>query len=186
MDPQPAATPTLGDQIVLALFETHEAADAAVRKLAAAGVALASISIVGKNYHSEEQAAGYLSAGDRAWFFGKLGAFWGGLAGILLGAGFFYMPLVGPLVVLGPLASAIAGGIEGAVLGGGASALVGALTTMGIPRNSVVLYETALKAEQFLVSVHSGRNDVPRIAQLLTQLGGRDVQSHALGLSAAS
>ena len=68
------------------------------------------------------------------------------------------------------------------MLGGGASAIFGALTTMGIPKNSVVLYETALKADQFLVSVHCARDAVPRTAQLLTQAGGREVQSHALDL----
>ncbi|MBS0495978.1 MAG: DUF1269 domain-containing protein, partial [Proteobacteria bacterium] len=95
----------LGNQIVLGLFGTHEAADAAVRKLAASGVALASISIIGKNYHSEEKAAGYMNVGDRAWYFGKYGTFWGGMAGLLVGSGFFFILLVGPLGVVGPLAS---------------------------------------------------------------------------------
>ncbi len=170
----------LGSQIVLGLFGTHEAADAAVRKLAASGVALASISIIGKNYHSEEQAAGYMNVGDRAWYFGKYGAFWGGLAGLLVGSGFFFIPLVGPLVVMGPLASMIVGGIEGAVLAGGASALAGALTAIGIPKNSVVRYEEALKADAFMVSVNCAEGDVARLQQLLTEAGGSEVQSHGL------
>lgn len=184
MDSSSASKPKPDDQIVLALFGTHEAADAAVRKLGAAGVVLASISIVGKNCRSEEHATGYLIAGERARFYGKYGAFWGGLAGLLLGSGFFYIPVVGSLVALGPLASAIAGGIEGAVLGGGASALGGALATLGIPRNSVVRYETAIRAEQFLVSVHCASDGVARIQQLLEQAGGSDVRSHALDTSA--
>ncbi len=179
-DPAGAAAPATApdDLIVLALFGTHDAADAAVRTLAGAGVPLGSISIVGKNYHREEHAVGYFNAGDRAWFYGKRAAFWGGLAGILLGSGFFYVPFVGSLVALGPLASAIAGGIEGAVLAGGASALYGALSAQGIPKNSVVRYETAIKSDQFLVAVHGPKGDEERIRQLLTQAGGTDVESH--------
>ncbi len=178
--------PPLGNCIVLALFGTHEAADGAVRKLAVSGVALPAISIIGKNYHSEEHAAGYVNAGERAWFFGKFGAFWGGLAGLLLGAGFFYVPFIGPMVVLGPLASTIVGGIEGAVLAGGASALAGALTSIGIPKDSVVRYETAIKAEQFLVSVHCSEGEVARTKQLLSELGGRDVQGQPLAAALAA
>lgn len=171
---------TLGDQLVLALFGTHQAAEAAVRQLGSAGVALPAISIVGRNYHSEEHAVGYFNAGERARFFGKLGAFWGGLAGILLGSAFMFIPVVGHLVVLGPLASTLVSGLEGAALGGGASALVGALTTLGVPRDSVVRYETAIKADQFLVSVHASEAEVARIRQLLTQAGGTAVESHGL------
>lgn len=170
----------LGSHIVVGLFGMHEGADAAVRKLAAAGIALPAISIIGKNYHSEEQAAGFVNLGGRAWYFGKFGAFWGGLAGLLVGSGFFYIPVVGSLVVLGPLASMLVGGIEGAVLAGGASALVGALTGLGIPKNSVMRYEEALKADAFLVSVHCAESDLPRVQQLLAEAGGTEVQCHGL------
>ncbi|MBS0294054.1 MAG: DUF1269 domain-containing protein [Proteobacteria bacterium] len=169
-----------GSHIVMSLFATHGAADGAVRKLDAGGVPLASISVVGRNYHSEEQPVGYFNAGERAWFYGKLGAFWGGLAGLLLGSGFFFVPVIGPMVVLGPMTSVIVGGIEGAVLAGGASALVGALTGLGVPRNSVLRYDSATRADQFLVTVHAQEQDVQRIQQLLAEAGGSDIETHAL------
>lgn len=172
--------PALGNHIVMALFGTHGAADGAVRQLAAAGVSLSAISVVGRNYHTEEQPVGYFNAGDRARFFGKLGAFWGGLAGLLLGSGFFFLPVIGPMVVLGPLTSVIVGGIEGAILGGGASALVGALTAVGVPKNSVVRYESAIKADKFLVTVHAGKDDTARIQKLLGEAGGSELEVHDL------
>ncbi|WP_298433535.1 quinol:electron acceptor oxidoreductase subunit ActD [Ottowia sp.] len=184
--PNANAASTLGDHLVLALFGTHDAAEAAVRQLGSAGVPLPAISIVGRNYHSEEHAVGYVNAGERAKFFGKLGAFWGGLAGILLGSAFMFIPVVGHVVVLGPLASMLVSGLEGAVVGGGASALMGALTTIGIPKDSVVRYETAIKADQFLVSVHASQADVARIQQLLTQAGGTSVESHGLAPTATA
>lgn len=176
--------PALGDHIVMALFGTYGAADGAVRKLGAAGVPLAAISVVGRNYHSEDQPVGYFNAGDRARFYGKLGAFWGGLAGLLLGSGFFFLPVIGPLVVLGPLTSVIVGGLEGAILGGGASALVGALMAIGVPRNSVVRYESAIKADKFLVTVHAGKDDTARIRTLLDEAGGSELESHDLSVAA--
>lgn len=166
--------------IVVALFSTHALADACVRRLDAGGVPLSAISVVGRNYHSEEQPLGYFNVGERALFYGKWGAFWGGLAGLLLGSGFFFVPAVGPMVVLGPLTSSIVGGIEGAVLAGGASALTGALMALGLPRNTVLRYDTALKADQFLVSVHAQEQDVARIRALLAEAGGSDFEDQTL------
>ncbi len=142
----------------VAVYDSHTLADEAVRKL-------------GK--------AGYLNAGDRARFFGKLGAFWGGLAGMLFGSALMFVPVVGHIVVLGPIAATLAGGLQGAVLAGGASALFGALTALGIPKDSVVRYETALKADKFLVVVHGRADDVVRAKAVLADAGSTDVQAHS-------
>jgi hypothetical protein len=163
----------------VAVYDSHTLADDAVRKLAKADFNMKTISIVGKDYHTEEHAVGYLNAGDRAKFFGKLGAFWGGLAGMLFGSALMFVPVVGHIVVLGPIAATLAGGLQGAVLAGGASALVGALSALGIPKDSVVRYETALKADKFLVIVHGSADDVRRAKELLAAAGSTDVQAHS-------
>jgi hypothetical protein len=165
--------------IAVAVYDTHTQAEDAVRRLAKAGFDMKAISILGKEYHTEEQVVGYFNAGDRARFFGKLGAFWGGLAGILFGSALMFVPVVGHIVVLGPLAAAIAGGLQGAVLGGGLSALVGALTALGIPKDSVLRYETAIKADKFLVIVHGGADAIRRAHDMLTAAGSSDVQAHS-------
>ncbi|HOL36268.1 MAG TPA: DUF1269 domain-containing protein [Rubrivivax sp.] len=170
----------LGDHLVAGLFATHDAADSAIRRLAAAGVPLRAISIVGRNPHTEEHAVGYVNAGERARFYGKYGAFWGGLAGLLLGSGFFFVPFIGSLTALGPLASVLVGGIEGAALGGGASALFGALSTIGVPKDSVLRYETAIRTDQFMVTVHCASAQVAQVHQWLEQAGATEVQGHAL------
>ena len=165
--------------IALAVFNDHIHADAAVRSLAQAGFNMKTISIVGKDYHTEEHAVGYFNAGDRAKYFGKLGAFWGGLAGILFGSALMFVPVVGHIVVLGPFTATLVGWLEGAALGGGASALFGALTSLGIPKDSVVRYETAIKADKFLVTVNGSADEVARARQMLTVAGSTDVQTHA-------
>ncbi len=48
----------------------------------------------------------------------------------------------------------IAGALEGAVVIGGVSALGAGLSSMGIPKDSIVKYETALKTDQFLLIAH--------------------------------
>ena len=78
------------------------------------------LSIVGKDYHSEEQVVGYYTTGDRMMYWGKLGAFWGGLWGMLFGSAFFLVPGVGPLLVAGPLVAWIVGGARRRCRDGGA------------------------------------------------------------------
>lgn len=166
-------------EIAVAVYDSHSQAEEAVRKLSKAGFDMKTISILGKDYHSEEHVVGYFNAGDRAKFFGKLGAFWGGMAGILFGSALMFVPVVGHIVVLGPIAATIAAGLQGAVVGGGVSALAGALSSLGLPKDSVLRYETAVKADKFLVIVHGGSADTLRAREVLAQSGGTDVEGHA-------
>lgn len=94
---------------------------------------------------NEQHVVGYYNAPERAAFWGKQGAFWGGLFGLLFGSAMFMVPGFGTLFVLGPLAGWILGAIEGAVVVGGLSALGAALYSIGIPKNSVLQYEADVK-----------------------------------------
>ncbi len=62
--------------VTINVFPNHLAAENAVKTLARTGIEMKDISIIGKNYHTEETPVGYFNAGDRAKVFGKLGAFW--------------------------------------------------------------------------------------------------------------
>lgn len=167
------------NEIAVAVYDSHSQAEDAVHKLAKGNFDMKTISILGKDYHSEEHVIGYFNTGDRAKFFGKLGAFWGGLAGMLFGSALMFVPVVGHVVVLGPIAATIAGGLQGAILGGGVSALVGALSALGLPKDSVLRYETAVKADKFLVIVHGEAEDIRRARDVLTAAGSTDVQAHS-------
>jgi hypothetical protein len=136
------------------------------------------LSIVGKDYHSEEQVVGYYNAGDRMAFWGKLGAFWGGFWGLLFGSAFFFIPGIGPLVVFGPLVSWIIGALEGSVVVGGLSALGAALFSVGIPKDSIIKYEKALKADKFLVIAHGTPEQVKRAHQILDLAGASETAIH--------
>ncbi len=153
----------------VATYKTHHAADEAVKHLQKAGFEINRISVIGNDYHTEEHVVGYYNTGDRMKAWGKLGAFWGGLWGVLLGAAVFVVPGVGPLVVAGPLVSAIVGGLEGAVVVGGLSGLGAGLFSMGIPKDSVVRYEQSLSAGSFLVLYHGTENEVASAAATLME-----------------
>jgi hypothetical protein len=151
----------------VAVYATHEAADAAIKSLQKSGFDMKKLSIVGKDFRTEEHAIGYFNTGDRVRFWGKTGAFWGGLAGILFSSAFLVIPVVGHLIVLGPLVSTIIGGLEGAAVVGSTSALFGALVGLGIPKDSVIQYENEVKAGKFLVLAQGTPEEVSRAKDLL-------------------
>ncbi len=159
----------LQNESVIAVFGEHQEADAAVKKLAGAGIALKHLSVVGKGYHSDEKIVGFYNVGDRIKFWGKRGAFWGGLWGLFLGGVLLTIPVVGPVMILGYLAAVVVSAVEGAILVGGLSALGAALYSTGIPRDSVVQYEQAVKADGFLVIVHGAIAELMRAKAILAQ-----------------
>ena len=139
---------------VVAVFADHNGAEAAIRKIAGGGLDMKHFSIIGKGYHTEEKVIGFYNTGDRVKFWGQNGAMWGGLWGLFFGGILMTVPMVGPVMVLGHLAAMVFAAVEGAVVVGGLSALGAALFSLGIPKDSVIEYEQALKADGFLIVAH--------------------------------
>jgi len=151
----------------VAVFHTHPEAEHAVQELQRAGIDMHSISIVAKDFHTDEQVVGYYNAGDRMKRWGTTGAFWGGFWGLLFGSAFFAIPGVGPLLVAGPLVAWIVGALEGATVVGGLSALGAGLLSIGIPKNSVLEYETAVKSDKFVLIVNGSASEVAKAKDVL-------------------
>ena len=78
--------------VVVAVYNDHAGAEAAVKELQKAGFDMKKLSVVGRDYHTEEQVVGYYNTGDRMKLWGKFGAFWGGLWGLLFGSAFLACP----------------------------------------------------------------------------------------------
>jgi len=129
------------------VFDTHAAAEAAIRSLGQSGFDLKKLSLVGKGYHSEEKPIGFYTAGDRIKAWGGTGAFWGGIWGLLLAPAVFVLPGLGVVGMAGPLVATLVGALEGAVVVGGLSALGAALTQVGVPEDQAIKYEAALKVD---------------------------------------
>ena len=163
---------------VVAIYETHSQAEEAVKELQRAGFDMKKMSIVGKDYHTDEHVVGYYNAGDRMKYWGKQGAFWGGIWGMLFGAAFFAIPGIGPILVAGPLVAWIVGALEGAVVVGGLSAVGAGLYSIGIPKDSVVKYEAALKSDKFLVLAHGTAAEVAKARDIMHTTRAVGVDMH--------
>lgn len=149
------------------VFNTHVEAEEAIQTLNKAGFDVKKLSLVGKGYHTEEHPVGFYTAGDRIKAWGGLGAFWGGIWGLLLAPAVFFLPGVGVVAMAGPVVSALVGALEGAVVVGGASALGAALTQIGVPKDQVIKYETALKADKYVLMVHGTADEVAKARAVL-------------------
>jgi len=156
---------------VVAVFASHDQAEEAVRQLQKDGFDMKKLSIVGKDYHTDEHVVGYYTTGDRMLYWGKLGALWGGFWGLLFGSAFFWVPGIGQLLVAGPLVVWIVAALEGAAVTGGLSALGAGLYSIGIPKNSILKYETEVKNGKLLLVAHGTADEVQRARDLLHQTG---------------
>jgi len=151
------------------LFSKHQDAESAVKELQKSGFDMKKLSVVGKDYQTEENVIGYYNTGDRIATWGKFGLFWGSMWGLLFGSAFFVIPGLGPVIVGGPLVAWIVGALETAVVTGGLTALGGALASIGVPKDSVIKYETALKAHKFILLVHGTVQEVEKAKDILLQ-----------------
>ena len=98
---------------------------------------------------------------------------------MLFGAAFFAIPGLGPILVAGPLVAWIVGALEGAVVVGGLSALGAGLYSIGIPKDSVVKYEAALKSDKFVVLAHGTADEVAKVKDILQTTRPAEVALHA-------
>jgi uncharacterized membrane protein len=152
---------------VVAVYGTHQGAEQAVQDLQRAGVDMRTLSIIGKDTRTDERVVGYYNTGDRVKYWGTTGAVWGGFWGLLFGSAFLAIPGLGAVLAAGPVVAWIVGALEGAVVVGGLSALGAGLVGMGIPKNSVIEYEMALKTDKYLLMVHGSSADVDKARGIL-------------------
>jgi hypothetical protein len=169
--------PEINDSAV-GVFRNHKDAESAVKELQLSGFDMKKLSVVGKDYHTEENVVGYYNTGDRIATWGKHGLFWGWIWGLLFGSAFFIIPGIGAVMVGGPLVSWIIGALETAFVTGGLTAVGGALVSIGIPKDSILRYETALKAEKFILIAHGTGQEVEKAKNILMQNQAEETSVH--------
>lgn len=168
--------PPAFDQAVVASYRSHSDAEAAVRRLAAGGLPVDTISIIGRNFETHEDVQGFYRPADAALDGASQGAWFGGIFGLMMGAmGFFIMPAVGALMVMGPLSGMIAGAIGGA----GVGALINGLVAVGVPRDQALKYQERLQAGEFLVVVHGSADETARAHEILEGTTQMHLQAHS-------
>ena len=174
---------TTSDSHCVAVYTRHEDAEAAIRSLQHSGFDMKKLSIVGRDYHTEEHAVGFFNFGDRVKYWGKAGAFWGTVFGILFAPAFFWIPGVGPILTGGLIGSVLMGTVEGAAVGAavgaGTSVLAAALAGLGVPEDSVIRYEADVKANKFLLIASGTVAEVERARALLAATSPSSIDVHA-------
>jgi hypothetical protein len=73
----------------------------------------------------------------------------------------------------------IVGALEGAAITGSLTALGAALYSIGIPKNSVLQYETEIKNGKLLLVAHGTPEEVERAKDLLDQTQANTTTVHA-------
>ena len=96
----------------------------------------------------------------------------------MFGSAFFLIPGVGPLLVAGPLVGWIVGALEGAVVVGGLSAVGAGLCSLGIPKDSILRYETAVKTGKFVVIAHGTAEEATRAREIINRTNPEALEEH--------
>jgi len=161
------------------LFDTHADAEQAIRSLNDAGFNMKKLSLVGKGWHTEEQAMGFYSSGDRIKSWGGRGAFWGSLWGLLFSPAVFILPGIGLLALAGPIVVALVSALEGAVVVGSISAVGAAMMQIGVPKDQAIKYETALKVDKFVLLIHGTAAEVDQARAVLSRSSAKPAIDHA-------
>jgi hypothetical protein len=161
---------------IIASFDTHDQAESAVKELERSGFDLRQLSIVGKGYHSEEHPVGFYTRGDRMLSWGSVGAFWGALWGLLVGAAFFWIPGFGPIAAAGPFVHMLVTGVEGAAVVGGLGVVGAALANLGVPKKSIIKYESQLRANKYLLIAHGRTDEVETARRVLERTAATETE----------
>ena len=166
------------DNFAIAIYPSHTGAEGAIKELQKAGFEMKKLSIIGKDVHTDETVVGYYNAGDRIKVWGRTGAFWGGLWGLLFGSALFWIPGLGPLLVAGPVVTWLVAALESALVVGGLSAIGAALYSLGIPKDSVLAYEPEIKTGKFLLIAHGSRADTDLAKAILARTSPDTLEHH--------
>jgi len=137
---------------VVGVFDSRADAEAAVDDLIDAGIKSNQISVVARNADGEVETERSDSVADGALAGAATGA---GVAGLVsLGVSFGVIPVIGPILAVGPLAAALISAAGGAAVAG----LAGALIDAGVPEEEAKYYEFEVGEGRFVVTVNDATN----------------------------
>ncbi len=144
----------------VAVFDTTLELSSAIHQIQFSGFDAGRLSVAAKDRRPASQVVGYYRDGAQMRYWGELGALWNEVFGLLSGWGFFVLPNIGPLLVAGPLATWIATALNNAPIFGEMTAVGVGLYSVGISRDSIRIYERALRDGKFILLVHGPASEV--------------------------
>lgn len=182
----------MSDATVVALYDHYENASEAVNEIVQTGVSHDKISLLANNASGDHPALAanpMLAAEDFATRDAaqpaavtgvEAGIGIGGIIGILVGAGAFMIPGIGPLIAIGTLATVAASAATGGAVGGA----IGLLTEHGISHADSHLYAEGLKRGGTLVTVITGESQLDTVRQIFKAHGAVDIEKRGANWTA--
>ena len=130
---------------VVCICETREQTRRAMYNLQSAGIDMETLSVASRDTSTDLHDTHYYDVGEQT----------------------FSIPGLGPLLVSGPLASWIVTAFDNGAGGGGASMVGAGLASLGIPRDSILQYEAALRTDNYLLVLHGSSNAVATAVEVI-------------------
>lgn len=170
----PGSTTRQHNRRAVGVFSHRRDTEAALSELRNAGFSMDQISILSKDSSHGSQVAGVdvqqrtgNKADEGAKTGAATGAALGGLGGLLVGLGTLAIPGIGPVMLGGAAATAIATALSGGAIGAAAGSLAGALVGLGIPENRARVYNDRFNRGDDLVMVDGSDDDLRRAESIL-------------------
>jgi hypothetical protein len=169
----------------LGLFPTRRDAESALRKLQESGFAMDRVSIIARDGDRGDRIAG-VDVNDRsredrgnkadegATTGAVAGGALGGITGLLVGLGTLAIPGIGPIMLAGAGATALATTLAGGAIGAASGGLVGALIGLGIPEERARVYHDRVARGDYLLMVDGTEAEIARAQRILDSYGIRE------------
>lgn len=169
---------------VVGVFRTRAEAERAIDDLKATGINMERVSVVAKDADEvsgvdtgiQTKDAEGNRADDGAATGALTGGAIGGIGGLLVGLGVLAIPGIGPILLAGAEATAIATTLAGGAIGATAGGLLGALIGLGIPEERARVYNDRVVAGHYLVMVNSVSTEVASAETILRKHNAEEVE----------
>ncbi|MGB3510777.1 MAG: hypothetical protein WBA93_16390 [Microcoleaceae cyanobacterium] len=182
------STPVLTHKRAVGIFEDYNNLEYALQELKDAKFNMDKVSVIARDPKGEHEIApGELDkvdehtegnkASEGATTGAVTGGALGGLTGLLVGLGALAIPGVGPILLAGMEATAIATALSGGAIGAVAGGLVGGLVGLGIPEDKAKEYSARVAKGDYLIMVTGTEAEIAHAHGILHK---RNVQEWAI------
>ena len=156
-------------------FRTRQDAERALEELRGSGFPMDRVSVIAQDKNHPDRIAGRdveerrvgNKADEGAAAGAATGGTIGGIAGLLVGLGLLAIPGIGPIMLAGAGATALATTLSGAAIGAATGGLLGALVGLGIPEARAKVYHDRIARGEYLVMVEGTDDELRRAETLL-------------------
>ncbi len=171
------------DLRAIGTFANRRDVENALSEIKNSGFPMDRISVVGRNADKEDNVAGVEvqssidnKADEGAVAGAVTGGALGGVTGLLVGLGTLAIPGVGPILLAGTAATALATTLAGTAIGAGSASLIGALAGLGIPDNRAQVYSDLIEDGYYLVVVDGTESEIHGVEAIVNRRGIREWQ----------